>query len=324
MARLFLFALAALFAPQTPLDGVLDHAATPEKRLIETMPGGVALLDYDGDGRLDVFLAGAAGPNRLYRNAGGRRFADVSAAAGIVSRGYSMGVAAGDSDGDGHMDLFVAGVSGHLLLRNNGQGRFEDATRKAGLGGEQPWSVAAGWFDYDRDGDLDLFVVRYVDWSPAKERFCGDPVRKIRQYCHPRFFSPLSNALYRNRGDGTFEDVSTAAGIAAHKGKGMSLAFLDADEDGFPDVFVTNDTEPNFLFRNDGGKRFTETALAAGVALPESGRPVSAMGIAAGDLDNDGRTDLAFTALMGETFPVLFSTGKAAFADRTYRRAWRR
>lgn len=318
MVRMFLLALAALLVPESPIPAVLDHAPTMEKRLIETMPGGVALLDYDNDGRLDVFLAGAAGPNRLYRNAGSGKFEDVTEQAGIPSAGYSMGVAAADFDNDGHTDLFVAGVTKQLLLRNTGKGQFVDVTVKAGFRGEQPWSVAAGWFDYDRDGDLDLFVVRYVDWSPAKDRFCGDPVRKLRQYCHPRFFAPLANTLFRNRGDGTFEDVSVSAGIAAHKGKGMSLAFLDADQDGFPDVFVTNDTEPNFLFRNVEGKRFEEIGLAAGVALPDSGRAVSAMGVAAQDLDNDGRDDIAFTALMGETFPIFFATGKAAFADRTY------
>jgi hypothetical protein len=307
--RTLLFFAAAIDAP---FPAKLDHAPTPEKHLIETMPGGVALADFDNDGVLDAAFANGAGGVTVHR---GPRFETHA----LPVSAYAIGLAAGDYDGDGMLDLFVAGVQKNYLFHNEGGLRFRDVTKSAGLPAPgKPWSVAGGWFDYDRDGKLDLFVVRYVDWDPAKERFCGDPTRKLRQYCHPRFYSPQANTLYRNRGDGTFEDVSGPTAIAAHKGKGMSLAFLDYDDDGWTDVFVTNDTEPSFLFRNVEGKRFEESALLAGVALPDAGKPVSAMGVAAADFDGDGRGDLVYTALMGETFPVFFGSGKGLFTDRTF------
>lgn len=308
--------LLAAAAVDSPFPAKLDHAPTAEKHLIETMPGGVALADFDNDGSLDAAFANGAGGVAVFRGPKfeGRTALSVSA--------YAVGLAAGDYDGDGNIDLFVAGVHQDYLFHNNGKMQFRDVTKVAGLPSPgKPWSVAGGWFDYDRDGKLDLFVVRYVEWDPAKERFCGDPARKLRQYCHPRFYAAQANMLYRNRGDGTFEDVSSRTGIAAHKGKGMSLAFLDFDDDGWTDVFVTNDTEPSFLFRNVEGKRFEESALLAGVALPDAGKPVSAMGAAAADFDGDGREDIAYTALMGETFPVFFGSGKGLFTDRTF--AWR-
>ena len=169
------------------------------------------------------------------------------------------------------------GVRQNQLLRNRGDGRFEDVTTPAGIASGQ-WAVAGGWLDYDNDGRLDLFVVNYVQWSPATNRSCGDQARGIRIYCHPRFFQGLPNRLYRNRGDGTFEDVSARTGLLAHVGKGMSVAFADYDHDGRLDAFVTNDAVPNFLFRNNGDGTFAETALLAGVSVPASGRPVSGMG----------------------------------------------
>jgi hypothetical protein len=227
-----------------------------------------------------------------------------------------MGAAAGDYDNDGHVDLFVAGVNRNVLYRNRGDGTFEDVTERAGIK-SAVWSVAAGWFDYDGDGRLDLFVVNYVQWSPAFDRFCGDPVRQLRVYCHPRYFEGLPNTLYRNRGDGTFEDVSERSGIAKHVGKGMSVAFADYDEDGRVDAYVTNDGMPNFLFRNRGDGTFEETALRAGAALPDRGAPVSSMGADFRDYDNDGRPDVATTALAGETFPLFHNEGKGQFRDAT-------
>ena len=305
----------------------LENHATPQKHLVETVAGGLAVFDYDGDGRPDVYFAnGAALPslekespqdwNRLFRNESGLRFTDVTERAGVRGAGYSMGAAAGDYDNDGHVDLFVAGVNRHVLYRNRGDGTFEDVTARAGIK-SAVWSVAAGWFDYDDDGRLDLFVVNYVKWSPSFDRFCGDPVRKLRVYCHPRYFEGLPNALYRNRGDGTFEDVSEPSGIAKHSGKGMSVAFADYDQDGHIDAYVTNDALPNFLFRNRGDGSFEETALRAGAALPDRGTPVSSMGADFRDYDNDGRPDLVVTALAGETFPLFHNDGKGQFRDAT-------
>ena len=194
------------------------------------------------------------------------KFADSTAAAGLGGAGYSMGAAAADFDNDGFADLFVAGYKRNILYRNRGDGRFEDITSRAGIGSGY-WSVAAGWFDYDNDGLLDLFVVNYLDWSPQMDRYCGDPAGRLRVYCHPRHYKGLANTLYRNRGEGKFEDVSRESGIAAHIGKGMSVAFNDYDRDGRIDAFVTNDTVPNFLFRNLGNGRFAEVALEAGLAV---------------------------------------------------------
>jgi hypothetical protein len=305
----------------------IENHASPQKHLVETVAGGLAVFDYDGDGRPDVYFTnGAALPslekespqdwNRLFHNEGGLRFTDVTERAGLRGAGYSMGAAAGDYDNDGHVDLFVAGVNRNVLYRNRGDGTFEDVTTRAGVK-STVWSVAAGWFDYDNDGRLDLFVVNYVQWSPSFDRFCGDPVRKLRVYCHPRYFEGLPNALYRNRGDGTFEDVSERSGIAKHAGKGMSVAFADYDLDGRIDAYVTNDAVPNFLFRNRGDGSFEETALRAGAALPDRGTAVSSMGADFRDYDNDGRPDLVMTALAGETFPLFHNEGKGQFRDAT-------
>jgi len=311
------------------LDAILRNGATPEKHQIETMAGGVAAFDFDGDGLVDIFLTnGARQPdltkpdpawwNHLYRNRGGGRFEDVTEKSGLRGEGFAMGAAAGDYDNDGRPDLFVAGVKRNFLYRNRGDGTFEDVTAKSGIHGE-PWSVAAGWFDYDGDGRLDLFVVNYVAWDPAAEQVCIDPRSGQRAHCHPRFYRGLPNTLYHNNGDGTFTDVSEAAGIHAHVGKGMSAAFADYDGDGHIDAFVTNDTEPNFLFHNDGNGHFTESAMRAGVALNDDGRAVSSMGVDFRDFDGDGRPDLFYTAVANETYPLYRNLGKGLFADVTYR-----
>ena len=287
-------------------------AASPEKHLIETMAGGVAAFDFDNDGRPDLYFA-----NHLLRNTGNGRFQDVTAKAGLAGQDYAMGTAAADFDNDGNVDLFVSGVNRSTLYRNRGDGSFADVTAKSGID-VKGWAIAAGWFDYDRDGLLDLFVVRYVQWSPESERACLDPSGKLRIYCHPRYYSGLSNMLFHNRGDGTFEDVSQKSGIARHIGKGMSLAFADYDGDGFTDVFVANDTQPNFLFHNRGDGTFEEVGLDAGVALLDHGRPVSSMGADFRDYDNDGLPDLSVTALQGETFPLFRNLGKGHLQDSTY------
>ena len=304
---------------------VLENHPTAAKRLIETMPGGLAVFDYDGDGKPDIFFTnGAEIPslekvsprdwNRLYRNEGNWKFRDVTEEAGVAGAGYSMGAAVGDFDNDGHPDLFVAGVNRNLLYHNLGNGHFQDVTAKAGIASGE-WAVAAGWFDYDRDGKLDLWVVHYAKWSAADDRFCGDSARGIRIYCHPKYFTGLANSLYRNRGDGTFEDVTAKAGLAKLPGRGMSVAFADYDGDGWPDAFVTNDNMANFLFRNRGDGTFDESALLAGVALRDDGKPVAAMGAEFKDFDNDGLPDILFTALTGETYPLLRNAGKGNFVD---------
>jgi hypothetical protein len=310
------------------LSFVLDQHPTPEKHMVETMAGGLAVFDYDGDGLSDIFFTnGARLPalrkespadwNRLFRNMGGLRFTDVTEQAGVRGNGYATGAAAGDYDNDGRIDLFVAGVQRNQLLRNAGGGRFDDVTPSAGIG-NHTWSVAAGWFDYDNDGWLDLFVVNYVDWTPETNRFCGDRAKNLRVYCHPRHYRGLANALYRNRRDGTFEDATARSGIGKHIGKGMSVAFADYDDDGFMDAFVTNDAVPDYLFHNRRNGTFDEVGLLAGVAVPVNGRPVSSMGTDFRDYDNDGRPDIVLTALTGETFPLFRNEKGAFFRDVTY------
>ncbi|MGA8596772.1 MAG: CRTAC1 family protein [Bryobacteraceae bacterium] len=307
---------------------VLNNFPTPGKHMIETMAGGLAVFDFDGDGKPDIFFTnGAPIPglrktepqfwNRLYHNEGGLRFRDVTEDAGVAGDGYSMGAAAGDYDNDGHVDLFVAGVNRNILYHNLGNGRFEDVTEKAGIKSGK-WAVAAGWFDYDNDGKLDLWVVHYAKWTPETDRFCGDSVRNIRIYCHPKYYEGLASTLYHNRGDGTFEDVSEKAGIAAYPARGMSVAFADYDHDGYMDAFVTNDNMPNFLFHNRGNGTFEEVALPAGVALRGDGKAVASMGADFRDYNNDGLPDIVFTALSGETFPLFRNEEKGNFSDATY------
>jgi hypothetical protein len=313
------------------VDFVLRNAAAGDKHQIEAMVSGVAVFDYDNDGWPDLYFVNGAGQpglqkpdqsyyNRLYRNQGKGVFADVTVAAGARGEGYAMGVAAADYDNDGFADLFIAGVNRNLLYRNRGNGTFENVTDRAGLSHTgpalKPWSVSAGWFDYDADGLLDLFVVNYCVWAPDKEPACR--VGKTRTYCHPRYYSGLANQLYRNNGDGTFTDVSNSSGIAAHIGKGMGVAFLDYDQDGKPDVFVANDTVPNFLFRNEGGGKFREVGLTAGVSFNEDGRALSSMGADARDIDNDGLEDIWVVANANETFPLFRNLGKGLMMDITY------
>ena len=329
-------ALALLAAPTsqspflelTPIPFVLRNAATPEKHQIETMAGGVAVIDFDHDGKPDLFFAnGAAQPslrktdssycNRLYRNLGNWTFEDVTDKSGLCGEGYSIGAAVADFNNDGFADLFVAGVNRSYLYRNRGDGTFEDVTAKAGVGNAGRWAVAAGWFDYDNDGLLDLFVVNYVKWNPAEEPFCGNAREGYRSYCHPKLYQGLANTLFHNNGDGTFTDVSERSGIASHIGKGMGLAFADYDGDGRMDIFVANDAVPNFLFHNEGDGRFREVAFPAGVAMNDDGRAVSSMGVDFRPMEGP-LPSLFVTALINETFPLYRNLGKGLFSDATY------
>jgi hypothetical protein len=319
-------------ALKSGLHFVTANCATSNKNQIETMTGGVGLLDYDGDGYLDIYMVnGAAIPslkkespqywNRLFHNNHDGTFTDVTEKAGVAGSGYGMGVAVGDYDNDGYPDLFVANVTGNQLFHNNGDGTFSDVTAKAGLtgallDGRKMWSVGAGWFDYNNDGLLDLFVVNYCKWELNQ-----DPVCKLndeeRGYCHPKFYAPLHNSLYRNNGDGTFTDVSEETGIAAKMGKGMSVSFADYDGDGFLDIFVANDTTRNFLFHNLGGKKFEEIGVEAGVAYGAHGTALSGMGSDFRDINNDGRPDLWHTAIEHETFPLYMNRASGDFSDAT-------
>ena len=318
------------FRAATPDSGVgftLQHAPTERKRMIETMAGGLALFDYDGDGLQDIYFTNGAGgetlrkdsfrySNRLYRNLGGMRFEDVTEAAGVAGEGFSMGAAAADFDNDGHADLFVAGVFQNSLLRNLGDGTFEDITPQSGISSEE-WAVAAGWFHYDNDGLADLFVVNYADWTLDFDRYCGDRERGLRVYCHPKYLTPIPNRLYRNLGSGRFEPIHEQVGLSEFSGRGMSATFADFDGNGRTDVFVTNDNLPNFLFLNQDDGKFIEDALLGGVALLDHGRPVASMGVDLGDFDGDGVADLSVTALSNETHPLFRGEAAGTFRDAT-------
>ena len=314
-----------------PIPFRLENDPTSARNVPETMPGGVAVFDYNGDGRPDIFFTNGADiaslkkdlpkySNRLFRNDGGGVFTDVTAAAGLRGAGYDMGVAVGDYDNDGHPDIFVAGLHRNTLYHNNGDGTFTDVTTKAGFSPSNDlqygplWAVAAAWVDVNNDGLLDLFVVNYMQWSYSAKPLCS--FRGVTDYCSPKVYKGQPNQLFLNKGDGTFEDVSQAWGIRDHVGKGMGVGMADYDLDGRPDLFVTNDNLYNSLFHNLGDK-FEEVAFDAGVALQEDGNFISGMGLDFRDFNNDGRPDIAFVALNNETFPLYENTGKGAFRDIT-------
>lgn len=308
----------------------LKNGISAQRYSIETMLGGVAMFDYNNDGLLDIFFTnGAAIPsleksdrsysNRLYRNNGDGTFTDVTEQAGVKGVGYSMGVAAGDYDNDGFVDLYIAGVNRNQLLHNNGDGTFSDVTDKAGVSGTVPklgkaWAVTAGWFDYNNDGLLDLLVINYLDYQIAGAKLCS--IDGVRTYCAPGNFKGTPNILYRNNGDGTFTDVTGSSHIAQYIGKGMGVAFADYDGDGLTDVFVSNDTYPNFLLHNNGDGTFKDVALEAGVAYTSNGSSVAGMGAEFRDLNNDGLPDIFHTAMFGNTFP-LYRNSKNQFDDIT-------
>jgi hypothetical protein len=313
------------------IEFILKNSVSPQRYSIETMTGGVAVFDYDNDGLLDIFFTnGAEIPslkktdpsfyNRLFRNNGDGTFTDVTEKAGLAGIGYSMGVAAGDYDNDGFVDLYVAGFNCNQLFHNNGDGTFTDVTEKAGVSGivpgrGKPWSVAAGWIDYNNDGLLDLFVVNYLDYLIATAHSCQTD--NIVDYCSPNEYRGTPNILYRNKGDGTFTNVSQQSHISQYVGKGMGVAFADYDDDGFTDIFVSNDTFPNFLLHNNGDGTFTDVALLAGVAYNENGKTVAGMGTDFRDIDNDGRPDIFHAAMFGDTFPLYRNLGKGQFEDVT-------
>jgi hypothetical protein len=316
--------------PLRGIDFLLQNSPTPRKFLIETMPGGVALLDYNNDGLLDIFLMNGgriteglhvpenferSNPrywNRLYRQNRDGSFLDVTQAAGLSNAGngnYGMGVAVGDYDNDGNADLYVTSYGKNVLYHNNGDGTFTDVTAKAGVAGGG-WSVSAGFFDYDNDGKLDLFVTRYMDWDTDHNKICGGD---WHTYCPPNAFPATTCLLFHNRGDGTFEDVTERSGLAAKKGRALGVAFADYDGDGFTDIFVSNDGMQQYLFHNNGDGTFTECALEAGVAFTADGKGMSGMGTVFQDYDNDGRPDVLVTVLPREIYSLYHNEGGGNF-----------
>jgi hypothetical protein len=309
----------------------LENDETLARNAPETMAGGVAVFDYNGDGRPDIFFTNGANiatlkkddpkyRDRLFRNNGDGTYTDVTDAAGVAGSGYDIGAAVADYDNDGCPDLFVAGVHRSTLYHNNCNGSFTDVTQKSGLGNSSDpqygplWAEAAAWVDVNNDGLLDLFVVDYLQWSYVPQPLCR--AGAVADYCHPRVYKGQPNRLYLNNGDGTFRDVSKEWGIHDQVGKGMGAGMADYDLDGKQDLFVTNDAEYNFLFHNLGNK-FAEVAFDAGVALPESGQFVSGMGLDFRDMNNDGYPDLAFVALDHQTFPLFLNTKKGDFREVT-------
>lgn len=325
---------AAIHFIYQPIDFRLENCETPKRHAPETMAGGIAVFDYNNDGHLDIFFANGADidtlkksdrkyRNKLFENDGKGNFRDVTDKAGLAGSGYDNGVAAGDYDNDGCIDLFVGGVHANVLYRNNCDGTFTDVTQKAGLATRDEkygplWSVGGAWLDANNDGLLDLFVVNYLAWDGSKEPEC-EAAPGVLDYCHPKFYGGTPNQLFINNGDGTFRDASEESGVRAHVGKGMGVGVADYDLDGLPDIFVANDKLYNSFFRNKGAGKFEEIAFEAGVALADNGQFISGMGVDFRDLDNDGYPDIAFVALENETFPVFRNLKGRGFADITAR-----
>ncbi|HEV7905231.1 MAG TPA: CRTAC1 family protein [Pyrinomonadaceae bacterium] len=295
-----------------------NNAHSPERFLPETVGAGGAFFDYDNDGWLDIYLVNSGASdfhtparplkNALYRNNRDGTFVDVTDKAGVAGGRFGMGAAAGDFDGDGFTDLYVTNYGSNILYRNRGDGTFVDVTQKAGVAVEG-WSTCAVWFDYDADGRLDLFVSSFVHFDRSQHRLCVDKNATQNYYCIPRIFKPRPSYLFRNNGDGTFKDVSAETGIAASPGKSFGAVATDANNDGLIDLFVANDTMPNFLFVNRGKGKFEEAGLEAGVAYGETGKPRSGMGVDAADFDGDGWQDL-FVANIDQEFFSLYRNGR--------------
>ena len=304
-----------------------NNGAYGGKLLPETLGSGCAFLDYDGDGWQDILLVnGMDWPGhkrqrstlRLYRNNRNGTFTDVTRAAGLDVELYGMGVAAGDFNNDGFPDLFVTAVGQNRLFRNTGKGTFVDVTRASGLGGREAFSTSAMWVDVDRDGFLDLFVCNYVRWSAEHDVFCSvDGKRK--SYCTPEAYRGETCWLFRNRGNGTFEDVTATCGIFDSSSKSLGVALVDHDQDGWPDIFVANDTQPNKLYRNLRNGKFKDVALEAGVALSEDGKARAGMGVDAADFANSGRAGLAITNFEGEMIGLYRAQEPGLYQDDAMR-----
>jgi hypothetical protein len=300
-----------------------NNGAFGKKYLPETLGSGAVFLDVDNDGRQDLLLVNgaswpgqpkAATPSRLYRNAGKGVFTDVTGRAGIATDLYGMGAAAADFDNDGFQDLLITTVGQNRLYRNTGKGTFVDVTARAGLGGRAGFSTSAMWFDYDRDGWLDLLVCNYVRWTPDTDVHCSID-GKQKSYCTPEAYRGTTSWLFRNKGDGTFEDVTAEAGLFDATSKALGVTLIEYDDDPWPDIFIANDTQPNKLYRNNGNGTFTELGLKAGVALSEEGRARAGMGVDSADVDNTGKPTVVVTNFSGEMLGLYRPVGEGQFQD---------
>ena len=302
-----------------------DNADSPDRQLPETVGAGCAFLDYDNDGWMDIYFVNSgpsdfftpAAPlkNALYRNNRDGTFTDVTDKAGVAGGKFGMGVAAGDYDADGNVDLYVTNYGQNILYHNNGNGSFTDVTEKAGVTAPG-WSTCATWFDFNNDGKLDLFVSSFVFYDKSQNPLCTDETLKRRYYCVPRLFKPTPSRLFQNNGDGSFKDVSRESGIADSPGKSFGAVATDVNNDGLMDLFVANDTMPNFLFVNKGGGKFEEVGLSAGVAYGANGRPRSGMGVDATDFDGDGWQDLFVANIDQEFFSLYHNDKELIFTDQ--------
>jgi hypothetical protein len=310
-------------ATEVGLDFLHDRGQTPFKHLPETMGAGAAWFDNDGDGWLDLYVVqsgtffpdgSASAANRLFRNRGDGRFEDVSAGSGAQDRGYGQGVTAADFNGDGHIDLYVANFGLDRLLLSRGDGTFRDATEESGLQVDG-WSSAAAAGDADGDGDLDLYVTRYLEYDVPKDFFCIDALSGEREYCDPSMFRGASDRYFVNQGDGTFRDATVEAGFAEAKGKGMGVVFTDFDDDGRPDIYVTNDVTINLMFRNRGDGTFEDLSLLSGAGLNRQGKAEAGMGLSVGDVDGDLDPDVMVANFDVETDTLLINHGNWMFED---------
>lgn len=303
---------------------VHNNAHSPERFLPETVGAGCAFFDYDNDGWMDIYLVNSGASdfyapavplkNALYRNNHDSTFTDVTDKAGVAGGTFGMGVAAADYDGDGWVDLYVTSYGRNILYHNNGNATFTDLTEKAGVAAPG-WSTCAVWFDYDNDGKLDLFVSSFVYYDKSQITLCTDETRSRNYYCVPRLFKPSPSRLFHNNGDGTFTDVSKRSGIADSPGKSFGAVATDVNNDGLMDLFVANDTMPNFLYVNKGGGKFEEMGLAGGVAYSEAGKPRSGMGVDAVDYDGDGWQDLFVANIDQEFFSLYHNQKDLTFTD---------
>jgi hypothetical protein len=309
---------------------VQDSTETEEKYYLETMGTGVAWVDYDQDGLMDLFLVQSAATDiykpphplrcALYHNNGDGTFTDVTEKAGVTGAGhYGQGVAVGDFDNDGYPDLYVTGYGSAILYHNNRDGTFTDVTSKAGVADQGQWSTSAGWFDYDKDGYLDLLVTNYIDWSPKNNIWCGERRPGYRSYCHPGNYQGQKTKLFHNNHDGTFADVSDASGVGKPESKGMGVVLADFNNDGWPDIAIANDSWPNFLFLNKHDGTFEDASFVSGIAASEDGRYEAGMGIDAADVDRDGWLDVYITHLDFELNRLYRNNHNGTFDDSTYR-----
>ena len=306
-----------------------DSTQTEQKYYLETMGTGLAWIDYDQDGLPDLYFVQSAATDAykpaiplrssLYHNNGDGTFTDVTEHAGVGGKGhYGQGVAVGDFDNDGYPDLYVTGYGRAILYHNNHDGTFTDITTEAGVADEGNWSTSAGWFDYDKDGWLDLVVTNYIEWSPTNNLWCGEHKPGFRSYCHPDNYRGQHTKLYHNNHDGTFSDVSKASGVGLPESKGMGVVLADFNNDGWPDIAIANDSWPNFLFLNNRDGTFKDVSYLSGVAASEDGLYEAGMGIDAADVNGDGWIDLYITHLDSQLNRLYTNNHDGSFTDDTY------